>query len=117
MGAIQCTYLKSLLQLPSVLRIPCLTNLDELDNSIATPPCAPIGSLIVPQNLLCGFIQHRALAPSIVCIANIIAQHAREAGYDRLVISRKVVQFDCFVDMLFALGLMGGPKQDLIRIV
>ena len=110
MEPIQGMYLKSLLQLPGVLRTPCLTNLDELDHSIAALPCAPIGSLIVLQNVLCGFIQHRALTPSIVCVANIIAQHAREACYDRFVISCKVVQFDRFIDMLFALGLTGGPE-------
>jgi len=113
----QCTYLKSFLQLPSVLRTPCLTNLDELDNSITAPPCAFIGSFIVLQNLLCGFIQHGALTPSIVCVANIIAQRAREARYDRLVVSCEVVQFNRFVDTFFALGLTGSPEQDLVRVV
>lgn len=113
----QCTYLKSLLQLPSVLRTPCFTNLDELDNSIAAPPCTLIGSFIMLQNLLCGFIQHCALTPSVVCVAYIIAQRTSEASYDCLVVSCEVIQFDRFVDMLFALGLTRGPKQDLIRVV
>jgi len=113
----QCTYLKSLLQPPSVLRTPRLTNLNELDNSIAAPPCALIGSFIVLQNLLCGFTQYRALSSSIVCIPYVIAQRAREARHDRLVVSCEVVQLDRFVDMLFALGLTRGPEQDLIRIV
>ena len=113
----QYTYLKGLLQLSSILRTSRLTNLDELNNSIATPPRALVGSLIVFQNLLRSFTQHRALTSSIVCIANIIAQRARETRNDGLVVSCEVVQLDRFVDMLFALGLSGGPEQDLISVV
>lgn len=113
----QYAHLKGLLQLSSVLRTSCLTNLNELNNSIPAPPRALVGSLIVPQNLLRSLTQHRAFTPSIVCIANIIAQRARETRNDGLMVSCEVIQLDRFVDMLFALGLSGGPEQDLIGVV
>jgi hypothetical protein len=114
---IQYIYLKGLLQLRSILRTSRLANLDKLDNGIAAPPCPLIGSLIVPQNLLCGFTQYRALISSVVRITNIITQRARKARDDRLVVSREIIQLNRFVDVLFALGLTGSPEQDLIRVI
>src|SRR5258708_24135930 len=105
----QYTYLEGLLQLSSVLRTSGLANLDELHNSIATPPRALVGSLIVPQNLLRSLIQHRALTPPVVCIANIIAQRACKTRNNGLMVPCEVVQLDRFVDMLFALGLSRRP--------